>query len=134
MTSVPLFFSFKSILDFQITLDYYRVKAANEITRKFKQYNQQLLEERETWIDFSVLCQTLKNYFNLHSYYQDEEHGEFFLHLDMELALIKRNLSLFGCVEYEKEKTEHMLTRIVRIKPTKIGLFMFSKALYESYL
>ncbi len=95
---------------------------------------QALLKKGENWIDFSVLCQTLKNYFHLHPYYYDETHGGFFLHLDMELALIKRNLALFGCIEYEEEKTEHMLERIIRIKPTKIGLFMFSKALYESYL
>jgi len=95
---------------------------------------QALLKKGETWIDFSAFCQTLVNYFNLNSYYDDEEHGEFFLHLDIELALIKRNLALFGCIEYEEEKKEHELERIIRIKPTKVGLFMFTKALYESYL
>ncbi len=54
--------------------------------------------------------------------------------LDMELTLVKGNLALFGCVEYEEEKTENMIERIDRIKPTKIGLFMFSKALYENYI
>lgn len=95
---------------------------------------QALFKKGETWIDFSAFCQTLMNYFSLNSHYDDEEHGEFFLHLDIELALIKRNLALFGCVEYEEEKNEHMLERIIRIKPTKLGLFMFQKALYESYL
>jgi hypothetical protein len=95
---------------------------------------QALLRKGDSWIDFEPFCQSLNEYFHLYPYNSGEDDAGFSLHLDIELALIKRNLALFGCVTYEEEKTKHMLTRIVRIKPTKIGLFMFSKALHENYV
>lgn len=92
---------------------------------------QLFLQKGRKWIDFPAFCQVLKLYFHLGPYYEEDSSGDYSLYLDVTYGLVKRNLLRFGCLEVEEKKDKHGLEEIRRIKPTNLGLFMFTKALSQ---
>lgn len=92
-----------------------------------------LLKNGKEWINFKVFCRTLKTYFQLQEYYRVKDYypglDDFDYCLDIEYGLIKKNLARFGCVVFEEEKDKYKIERIVRFRPTDLGLFTFGKTL-----
>lgn len=89
-----------------------------------------LLKNGDKWIDFVTFCKSLKEYLHLGKFYEDA-YGmdDFELMLDIEYGLIERNIGRFGCVESEWGMGDHGIKRIMRFRPTNLGLWMFSEAL-----
>jgi len=83
------------------------------------------LRKGNQWLDFEAFCQTLKVHFKLDDYYKNLD--DFSYYLDIEYGIFKRNLLLFGCIECEEEKDKYDFERIIRFRPTKLGLYMFEK-------
>lgn len=86
-----------------------------------------LLENGIAWIDFKVFCQTIKTFFKLENYYQLL--GDFSFCLDIEYGLLRKNLARLGCIIFEAEKDKNKLGRVLRFKPTELGMIALGKAL-----
>ena len=94
-----------------------------------------LLNKGANWLDYSEFCKSVNLYFNFTPYFEDYPYAtpEEELKSEIRHVLFRRNLVLFGCVEIE-EKGKKWDAEIVRFRTTQPGLYVFQKALYESYL
>ncbi|KKP81337.1 MAG: hypothetical protein UR81_C0001G0008 [Candidatus Levybacteria bacterium GW2011_GWB1_35_5] len=94
-----------------------------------------LLNKGTNWIDYSEFCKSVNLYFNFTPYFEDYPYStpEEELKSEIRHVLFRRNLVLFGCVEIE-EKGKKWDAEIVQFHATQPGLYVFQKALYESYL
>ncbi len=95
-----------------------------------------LLNKDTQWIDYKKFCFSLRDYFHLQPFLEHptfEPDDELFS--DIEYALFGKNLLLFNCVEVEEAPGKYdWQTEIVRFRSTRIGLYLYQKALYENYL
>ena len=86
-----------------------------------------LMRKGIQWIDFKLFYQAVKIHFKLEDFYKDLD--DFSYYLDIEYGVIKRNLLLFGCIEVEYKKDKYKFDRIIRFRPTELGIFMFEKGI-----
>jgi len=85
------------------------------------------LKKQDQWFEFKLFCQTIMTHFKLSDYYKNLYDLSFYLNI--EYGLLRKNLVRFGCIECEERKDKHNISRIVRIRPTNLGLFIFERAI-----
>lgn len=94
-----------------------------------------LLCKNTEWIDYGKFCLALRDYFQLEVFLENsfiDPEKEFFS--DMEYVFLKTNLLLFNCIEVEYKEGETPGQRqIRRFRSTRVGLYLYQKALYENY-
>ena len=95
------------------------------------------LRKKEDWQDYKQFCLSIRDYFQLFSYISadtyDPEHNLLF---HIRRILFDRNLWQLGWGEIVEEANQkyHWDKKIVKFKPTPLGLYVFHKALSENYL
>ena len=94
-----------------------------------------LLSNGVNWQNYKSFCISLKEYFKLGPYFARDLDIEYDMMFEINMALFRRNLIRLGCVEIvEKSFKYDWHLEIVKFRPTKLGLHVLSKALYENYL
>lgn len=95
-----------------------------------------LLKKGEAWQDYKQFCLSLRDYFQLNQYITSDYNPGHDLLFHIRLILFDRNLLQLGCVEVVEETDQKYRwdKNIVKFRPTKLGLYVFHKALFENYL
>lgn len=121
---------------FSFTTTINKVSLAELLQQKQDYFWRYFLQTENKWIDYLQFCRLSSDYFQLHNYFTDPaNHGsDYFQFIDVEFSLFTHNLVLLGCVETEISEVNTWEKRIVKFHPTKRGLHMFYKALYDNYL
>lgn len=87
-----------------------------------------LLCKNTQWIDYKKFCLALRDYFHLEPFFEDSYFDpEQELLMDIQYSIFRKNLLLFNCVETEMKPGKE----ITRFRSTRIGLYLYQKALYE---
>lgn len=96
------------------------------------------LQKGPHWIDFVQFSKVTSDYFYLQPYmWHSHKVSDQIKYMDIAETLFIRNLLVFGCVE-TISKTPKKYTgepqKIIKFRPTQVGLYLFYKALYENNL
>ena len=90
-----------------------------------------LWENGEDWIEFDQFAQEIARNFGI-EFIPKEWDGNKRDYFVLEQALINHNLKLFGLVETEGKIIFRHYRHVEKLKPTKLGLYMFDKAVKGS--
>lgn len=94
-----------------------------------------LLAKGKDWLDYKLFCQSLTDYLHLEEYFINPYAPDGKDVPDFDYELFYRNLVRFGCVELEEKQSKTKWDKeIIRFRSTDLGLYLYSKALFENYL
>jgi len=92
-----------------------------------------LLLKGDNWSDYKLFCQFLYIRLHLEEYFPGESERD--LEREIERALFSYNLCRFGLVELEEKRSQSKYDKeIIRFRSTPLGIYIFDKAVNESYL